>query len=113
MKIINNVKADGTEYVKGEIYKMTKSDSIQKMSTIDGSFGAVGFIYYMDEKSDGTEVAILSIESSTHEIFATNSITFIRSFLDIYGMMEELPIDIYVGHGTSSKGRSYIYCDLA
>ncbi len=113
MIIKENRRDDGKQYAGKEIYKMTKSDSIQKLSTIDGMFSVLGFILYEDEKADGTTVPILSIESSTNEVFATNSATFIRSFMDIMTMMDyELPIDIVVGHKTSNKGREFIYCDL-
>ena len=113
MKIIENKKNNNEVYAGKEIYKMTKSNSIKKMSEIDGVFGCLGFIYYEDEKTDGSTVPILTIEADTGEVFATNSATFIRSFLDIYEMMQELPIDIVVGHATSKKGRAFIFCDLA
>lgn len=112
MIIKTNKNANG-DYTGKDIYKMTKSNSIKKMSAVDGTLACVGFIYYEDEKADGSTVPILSIENEGGEVYATNSATFIRSFLDIFEMMQELPIDIVVGHAESKKGRPFIYCDLA
>lgn len=113
MNIIMNVKGNNEKYVKDGIYKMTKSASVKKMSEITDEkvFGVLGFILYEDTKND-TTTQILAIEIDTGETFATNSKTFIESFKDLYGMMEELPLDIKVLHKRSKANREYIIADL-
>lgn len=101
------------EFTPAEIYKATKSNSIKRMSDItDNDIITVkDYIVYEDVKEDGT-ITILSIITDTG-IYATNSATFTRTFLDIVDIMGELPVDIRVGHDTSKNGRKFIYADLA
>lgn len=101
------------EFAPAEIYKATKSNSIKRMSDItDNDIITVkDYIVYEDVKDDGS-VTILSIITDTG-IYATNSATFTRTFLDIVDIMGELPIDIRVGHDTSKNGRKFIFADLA
>ena len=101
------------EFAPAEIYKATKSNSIKRMSDItDNDIITVkDYIVYEDVKEDGS-VTILSIITDTG-IYATNSATFTRTFLDIVDIMGELPVDIRVGHDTSKNGRKFIFADLA
>ena len=97
------------EFTPAEIYKATKSNSIKRMSDIaDNEIITVkDYIVY----EDGS-VTILSIITDTG-IYATNSATFIRTFLDIVDIMNDLPLNITVGHDTSKNGRKFIFADLA
>lgn len=97
------------EFTPAEIYKTTKSNSIKRMSDIaDNEIITVkDYIVY----EDGS-VTILSIITDTG-IYATNSATFIRTFLDIVDIMNDLPLNITVGHDTSKNGRKFIFADLA
>lgn len=106
MRVINSSK----NYEGRELYKMTKSQSINKVSTLTESVTVSGFVIFEDDKNDNV-VEILSIETNAG-VFATNSATFKETFLDIVEMMGT-PVEIVVGHGTSKNGREYIYCDLA
>lgn len=101
------------DFAPAEIYKATKSNSIKRMSDIaDNEIITVkDYIVYEDVKDDGS-VTILSIITDTG-IYATNSATFTRTFLDIVDIMVELPINITVGHDTSKNGRKFIFADLA
>lgn len=102
------------EFKPAEVYKITKSNSIGKMTECKESVITVtGFISYTDEKEDGTTTDILSIETANCGILATNSATFIRTFFDIIEIMGDLPIDITIGHEVSKNGRNFIYADLA
>lgn len=101
------------EFTPAEIYKVTKSNSIKRMSDIADNeiITAKDYIVYEDTKDDGS-VTILSIITDTG-IYATNSATFTRTFLDIVDIMGELPVNITVGHDTSKNGRKFIFADLA
>lgn len=101
------------EFAPAEIYKATKSNSIKRMSDIaDNEIITVkDYIVYEDVKEDGS-VTILSIITDTG-IYATNSATFTRTFLDIVDIIGELPVNIRVGHDTSKNGRKFIFADLA
>lgn len=102
------------EFTPAEIYKATKSNSIKRMSDIADNeiIVAKDYIVYEDSKEDGSSITILSIITDTG-IYATNSATFIRTFLDIVDIMGELPVNITVGHDTSKNGRKFIFADLA
>lgn len=102
------------EFAPAEIYKATKSNSIKRMSDIaDNEIITVkDYIVYEDVKDDGSSVTILSIITDTG-IYATNSATFTRTFLDIVHIMDKLPVNITVGHDTSKNGRKFIFADLA
>ncbi len=108
MRIINSSK----EYTGKELYRVTKSQSIKKVSTIETVVTVNGYVIFTDTDKDGNEIDILSIDTNDG-VFATNSKTFIESFLDIVGIMIGFPIEIVVGHGVSKNGRNYIYCDIA
>lgn len=109
MKINNKSR----EFAPAEVYKITKSNSIGKMTECTAEVLEVtGYIHYTDEKLEGEAVEILSLETD-HGIYATNSATFIRTFFDIVEIMGELPINITIGHDVSKNGRNYIYADLA
>lgn len=101
------------EFTPAEIYKATKSNSIKRMSDITDNeiITAKDYIVHEDVKDDGS-VTILSIITDTG-IYATNSATFTRTFLDIVDIMGELPVNITVGHDTSKNGRKFIFADLA
>lgn len=116
MDIIINRKGNNDEYQKKEIYMMTKSPQIQKMSDLAGRDEKItvnGFIRYTDTAGD-TPTDILSVEIHTGEIFATNSPTFIKTFIDLVEMMQDLPLDIVVIEKQAKSGsRKYILADLA
>ena len=107
MRIINSSK----DYTGKELYRVTKSQSIAKVSTIENAVTVNGYVIFTDTDKDGNDIDILSIDTNDG-VFATNSKTFIESFLDIVDMIG-LPVEIIVGHGTSKNGRNYIYCDIA
>lgn len=107
MRIINSSK----EYTGKELYRVTKSQSIKKVSTIETPVTVNGYVIFTDTDKDGNEIDILSIDTNDG-VFATNSKTFIESFLDIAEMLG-IPAEIIVGHGVSKNGRNYIYCDIA
>lgn len=98
-----------------EMYRLTKSPEIAKLSTIKGqTLDLERFIVYADYNTEGDAVVVAAFETVQGELFATNSKTFTNDFLDILTMCEEtgaaMPKQIKVLEKTGKSGRSYIQC---
>lgn len=99
-----------------EMYKLIKSPEIAKLSSIKGEeLEIAAFIVYEDADVKTGEIThVAGFESAQGELFATNSKTFVRDFLDIIAMCEEagaaLPTIIKVYPRTGKSGREYIQC---
>lgn len=114
MKIINS----SSELNLQDVYKLTKSPSIIRMQDIKGnSISVCKWAIYEDEKTDKdgavTTTEILSIMDDDGEVYATNSPTFIRSFMECFNLCEmyNCTIDsVQVATGRSKNGREYIDC---
>lgn len=113
MKII----AQSQEMNGKDLYRMTKNAAIQKMREAANSTLKVEcWVRYEDEDSKGNVREIVSIrEAGTGIVYATNSPTFIRAFVEILGILEgcgEKLDELEVIEGTSKGGRSFITCGL-
>lgn len=98
---------------KKELYQMTKSPKIQKMSDNKGVvIDVAAYCFYTDEKNDGKSVDIVSIMDNDGAVYATNSPTFMSDFEDICDIMEGEDFSIEVISGTSKAGREFITCAL-
>lgn len=111
---MNILKTSGT-FTMAEMYRLTKSPEIAKLSTVKGQVLDIDrFIVYEDNKSEGDAVVIAAFETTQGELFATNSRTFTNDFLDIVTMCEEtgaaMPKQIKVLEKTGKSGRAYIQC---
>lgn len=111
---MNIIKTSGT-FTMAEMYRLTKSPEIAKLSTVKGQVLDIDrFIVYEDNKVDGGAVVIAAFETAHGELFATNSRTFTNDFLDIVTMCEEtgapMPKQIKVLEKTGKSGRAYIQC---
>lgn len=111
---MNILKTSGT-FTMAEMYRLTKSPEIAKLSTVKGQVLDIDrFIVYEDNKSEGGAVVIAAFETTQGELFATNSRTFTNDFLDIVTMCEEtgaaMPKQIKVLEKTGKSGRAYIQC---
>lgn len=99
-----------------EMYKLTKSPEIAKLSTIKGEeLEIAAYIVYEDANVTTGEITrVAGFESTQGELFATNSKTFVNDFLDIIAMCEEagaaMPTIIKVFPRTGKSGREYIQC---
>lgn len=99
-----------------EMYRLTKSPDILKMSNMkDQEIEIDKFIVYEDVNvSTGEAVVIVSISTPQGETFASNSKTFVRDFLDIVDMCKEanepMPKTIKVLSKRGKSGREYIQC---
>lgn len=96
-----------------ELYQMTKSPEIMKMSTaVDTVLDVAEWCLRIDEAPDQEEQArILSILTPENEVYATNSKTFIREFLDIADIFaaDGIPVRrVKIASGRSRAGRQFI-----
>ena len=73
---------------KKQIYNMTRGPKVEKVQKSVGIHEFKGFVYYSDEKQDGTEIQVLSILIEGNKAIATNSQTFIPQFLEAYEMLD-------------------------
>ena len=111
---MNILRTSGT-FTMAEMYRLTKSPEIAKLSTVKGqTLELERFIVYEDNNADGEAAVIAAFETVQGELFATNSRTFTNDFLDIVTMCDEtgaaLPKQIKVLEKTGKSGRSYIQC---
>lgn len=111
---MNILRTSGT-FTMAEMYRLTKSPEIAKLSTVKGqTLELERFIVYEDNKAEGGAVVIAAFETVQGELFATNSRTFTNDFLDIVTMCEEtgaaMPKQIKVLEKIGKSGRAYIQC---
>ncbi len=98
-----------------EMYRLTKSPDIAKLSQVKGQVLDIEkFIVHEDVTSDGEIVTVAAFETEQGEVYATNSKTFTRDFLDIITMCKEagapMPKQVKVLPKTGKSGREYIQC---
>lgn len=99
---------------KRDIYNLTRSPEIKKMSEHKGDIVDVdNFCIYTDTNGKGDEVTILSIMGNDGAVYATNSSTAIKEFEYILDLMEDEAFAIKVTSGISKNGREYITLALA
>jgi hypothetical protein len=98
----------GGDYTKREIYGLTKSPKILKMSEHVGEQLQVDqYLLYEDVENKDAPVQILSIRSG-ETVMATNSATVIKEFLGIVELMDGEPFAVEILAGTSKNGRTYV-----
>nr|DAI13429.1 MAG TPA: ssDNA binding protein [Caudoviricetes sp.] len=102
------------ELTKKEAYKMTLDAGIKKMKDyIGASIDVYAYCVYTDFNSkDNKEVEVLSIMGTDGSVYATNSATFKRDFMNIATLMEGEDFSIGITSGTSKAGRDFIACTL-
>lgn len=102
------------ELNKKELYKMTMDAGIKKMKDYVGSsIDVYAYCIYTDFNSkDNKEVEVLSVMDTDGSVFATNSTTFKKDFLNIATLMEGEDFSVGVTSGTSKAGREFIACIL-
>lgn len=99
-----------------DIYKMFKSNEIQKVSDNDGKVLPVkAYMIYTDNDSKGEEKTICSIMTQDGEVYATNSDSFMRDFDVMLFLTESMGHSIEsikIVSGKSKAGRTYYTCEL-
>ena len=112
---MNIIKTSGA-FTMAEMYRLTKSPEIAKLSTVKGQVLDIErFIVYEDNsKADDEAVVIAAFETAQGELFATNSRTFTNDFLDIVTMCEEtgaeMPKQVKVLEKVGKISLAYIQC---
>lgn len=104
------------ELSAAEVYKLTMSPEIQRMSdNVGAEIDVQSYCLYEDGADDDVKT-ILSVMDADGKVFATNSSTFQREFLrmeDLFNQMGcDLPV-IKVCNGISKSGRDFITCGMA
>lgn len=109
-----NIIKTSKELTPQEIYQLTMSPEVQKMSDAESQIIEVGaWAVYEDENSKGELQTILAIKTPEGEIFATNSATFKEDFIKMNELFEGMGVTvnaIKVSSGTSKAGRKFITC---
>ena len=121
MKII----ATSRDFTAKEIYNMTQDKAVISVKNVPtGSILNVnGYVLFEDTNKDGETSELLSIigvnVDGEFEVWACQSATFKRSFMDIVeivtqsGMSVEDGIDIQKLDGETKSGRGYVDCRWA
>ena len=109
-----NITKTSKDLTPKEIYFLTMSPTIQKMSDAESQIiEVVAWALYEDENSKGEMQEILSIKTPENEIFATNSKTFKEDFVkmnELFNSMGEEVHSIKVSSGVSKNDRKFITC---
>lgn len=119
------IKKFPEELTAADVYNLCMSPAAERMKEhVDEVIELSKYALYRDDNREAAEVGaddeatsteVLSIMSAYGEIFATNSLTFIRDFfrmIDLFTSMGEQVQAIRIIKGTSKKGREFITCTL-
>ena len=94
-----------------EQYYLTAAPNIQKMSTVKGQTLDIDkwCIYTDVNERTGEEIELVSVMTPEHEVYATNSKTFIQTFRKIVEIFGTDGFNrITVGSGMSKAGREFV-----
>lgn len=110
-----NILNKSGELTMAQLYKLSKSPEIAKLSTVKGEeIDIAAFLVYEDESADGKVTTVASFETEQGELYASNSVTFVRDFRDILAMCAEagapMPKRIKVLPKVGKSGREYLQC---
>jgi hypothetical protein len=110
-----NIIAKSGNLTMAEMYRLTKSPDVAKLTTMKNQeLDLARFIVHEDVTNTGESITVAAFETEQGEVFATNSPTFTRDFLDILTMCKEAgepaPHRIKVLPKMGKSGREYIQC---
>lgn len=110
-----NIIAKSGNLTMAEMYRLTKSPDVAKLTTMKNQELEIArFIVHEDVSTAGEPITVAAFETEQGEVFATNSPTFTRDFLDILTMCNEAgepaPHRIKVHPKMGKSGREYIQC---
>lgn len=121
MKILTTSR----EFTAKEIYNMTQDNAVLSVKNVptNSILHVNGYVTFEDVDKDGDATEILSMIGTNVdgeiEVWACQSATFKRSFMDIVEILTqsggnlEDGIDIQKLDGESNSGRAYVYCRWA
>ena len=102
------------ELTMKQLYDLTKSPEIQKVSDNEGALVQVdAWALYKDTDKEGKTREILSILDNEVGAVATNSASFIRDFMEIIEMSMDCGVEVQhvkISSGTSKAGRKFYTC---
>lgn len=108
------ITKSSNELTMKQMYDLTKSPEIQKLSDNEGALVQVdAWALYKDTDKDGNTREILSILDSEVGAIATNSVTFIRDFMEITEMCLDCDAEVHhikISSGMSKAGRKFYTC---
>lgn len=108
------IRKSSEELTVKQIYDLTKSPEIQRVSDNDGALMRVdAWALYRDTDKDGNTREILSILDNEVGVVATNSATFIGDFMEIAEMCMDYGEEVQhikISSGTSKTGRTFYTC---
>lgn len=108
------IKKSSDELTMKQMYDLTKSPEIQKLSDYDGVILQVdAWALYKDTDKDGNTREILSILDNKLAVIATNSVTFIRDFMEIIDMCHDCSVEVQhvkISARISKAGRTFYIC---
>lgn len=108
------IKKSSDELTMKQMYDLTKSPEIQRVSDNEGALVQVdAWVLYNDTDSIGNVREILSILDNEVGVVATNSVTFIRDFMEIVEMCADCSVEprhVKISSGTSKAGRKFYTC---
>lgn len=102
------------EFTKVEKYLLTSSPDVEALKNVfdETSIPIDGYILFKDKNQSGEETDILSIITPDKKVYACQSQTFKRSFLEIFELMDGEPFSIIKKSGVTKGGRDFINCVL-
>lgn len=121
MKILETSR----EFTAKEIYNMTQDKAVISVKNVPTNtiLHVNGYVVFEDTNNDGDVSEILSIigerDNGEVEVWACQSATFKRSFMDIVEIIKQSDmnledvIDIQKLDGETKSGRSYVDCRWA
>lgn len=108
------IKKSSNELTMKQLYDLTKSPEIQRVSDNEGALVQVdAWARYNDTDKDGNTREILSILDNEVGAVATNSATFIRDFMEIAEMCTVCGVKLQhvkISSGMSKAGRKFYTC---
>lgn len=108
------IKKSSDELTMKQMYDLTKSPEIQRVSDNDGALLQVdAWVLYNDTDAIGNTREILSILDNEVGAIATNSATFIRDFMEITEMCLDYGVEVQhvkISSATSKAGRKFYTC---
>lgn len=91
-------------------YELMRSPKMRKISECKGQVLEVeAYVIREDETQDGELREVLSLKTPEGDLFATNSMTFIREFKAVLECTQP-PFSVEVVDGVSRAGRHFVTC---
>ena len=102
------------DFTKVEKYLLTSSPDVETLKNVsdETSIPIDGYILFKDKNQSGEETDILSIITPDKKVYACQSATFKRSFLEIFKLMDGESFSIIKKSGVTKGGRDFINCVL-